>query len=275
MGIIEFDFSSGGRLGNRIVDLYNCLCFAIKNNYNIIMLNKNNCPEQIVFKNIIINDKNNTNVIPRNKCYYRIKTILDNYQYKQLYNIIKTVRTTNIPYRNNNDLVIHIRSGDCFSKKLNNFCFGTLFFMVPPLIYYKTILDNNSFDNIYMIAEDTANPIINKLLELYPNIHFQLQDLNKDIELLLSVKNVIYSVGSFLNILLFSDNLEKVFEPKYNWDGTNFNVSFSDNEYIYSLYTLKNKNIKFEYIELESYPKTMLATKELTAKFNLLYSYEN
>ena len=147
--------------------------------------------------------------------------------------------------------------------------------MTPPLIYYKTILDNNSFDNIYMIAEDTANPIINKLLELYPNIHFQLQDLNKDIELLLSVKNVVYSVGSFLNILLFSDNLERVFEPKYNWDSTNFDVSFSDNEYIYSLYILKNKNIKFEYIELGSYPKTMLAIKELTEKFNLLYSYEN
>mgnify|MGYP000645710485 CR=1 FL=1 len=275
MGLIEFDFSSGGRLGNRIVDLYNCLCFSIKNNHNIIMVNKKNCPEQIIFKNIIINDKNNTNIISRNKCYYKIKTILDIYQYKLLYNIIKTVRTNNVPYRKNNDLVIHIRAGDSFIKdKYHNFDFGTLFYMAPPLIYYKTILDNNSFDNIYIIAEDTANPIINKLLELYPHIHFCLQDLNKDIELLLSVKNVVYSVGTFLNILLFSDNLEKVFEPKYNWDGTNFNVSFSDNEYIYSLYTLKNKNVKFEYIELGSYPKTMLAIKELTKKFNLLYNYK-
>ena len=91
------------------------------------MLNKNNCPEQIVFKNININ-KENTNIIPRNKCYYKIKTILDNYQYKQLYNIIKTVKTTIIPYRNNNGLVIHIRSGDCFSKKLNNFCLNFIFY---------------------------------------------------------------------------------------------------------------------------------------------------
>lgn len=30
MTTIEFNFSSGGRLGNKVVDLYNCLCFAIK-----------------------------------------------------------------------------------------------------------------------------------------------------------------------------------------------------------------------------------------------------
>tara|TARA_B110000003_G_C16652698_1_gene534897 strand:+ start:2781 stop:3002 length:222 start_codon:yes stop_codon:yes gene_type:complete len=52
----------------------------------------------------------------------------------------------------------------------------------------------------------------------------------------------------------------------YNWDSTNFDVSFSYNEYIYLLYTLKNKNIKFEYIELGSYPKNNVSNKRTYRK---------
>jgi hypothetical protein len=273
MGTIEFDFSSGGRLGNSIIDLFNCFCYAVKNNYNVCIHNTHTRPNQIAFKTILINNENNENIISTQKCFYLTKTFLHSIQYDKVYDIIKSVRTLNGPYRENNDLVIHIRAGDCFGTEANN-CFGGLFYMTPPLIYYKTILDNYNFDIIYIIAEDTANPLINKLLELYPNINFKLQDLNKDIELLLSVRNVVFSVGTFLNVLLFSDNVKRVFEPKYIWNVENFDVTLNDNEYIYSLYTMKNKKIHFEYIPVGNYPKTMLDITDVSEKFKLLQDYK-
>ena len=130
------------------------------------------------------------------------------------------------------------------------------------------ILDNQNID--YVITDYRGETDDLKQFILNNNITHIYKTLNDKVYTTIDYLENKETLHQNIN-----DNLERVFEPKYNWDGTNFDVSFSDNEYIYSLYTLKNKNIKFEYIELGSYPKTMLATKELAEKFNLLYSYEN
>ena len=83
-----------------------------------------------------------------------------------------------------NDVVIHIRSGDQFSGKPTTY-------IPPPLSYYVNIINNNAFNKLIIVAEDTRNPVINKLLKLYPNIIYKKQSLKKDIKLMLGSETLI------------------------------------------------------------------------------------
>jgi hypothetical protein len=68
-----------------------------------------------------------------------------------------------------------------------------------------------------LLAEDQKNPCINALLELYPTIQFELQPLEKDIRLILGAVNVVASYGTMINsLLLFSDNIKRVYRPSYS-----------------------------------------------------------
>ena len=66
----------------------------------------------------------------------------------------------NLPILNtsNEDLYIHIRSGDIFNMKC------AFFYSQPPLCFYINILTNFNFSNIYLISADKQNPVINKLI---------------------------------------------------------------------------------------------------------------
>jgi hypothetical protein len=109
------------------------------------------------------------------------------------------------------DLVIHIRSGDIFDKDPHPA------YIMPPLSYYLDIIRTNTFKNIYLLGEDRKNPCINALLELYPSIQFQLQPLEKDIRLILAAVNVVSSYGSMIDsLLLFSNNIKRVYRPSYS-----------------------------------------------------------
>ena len=45
-----------------------------------------------------------------------------------------------------NELVIHIRSGDIFKKTINNM------YLQPPLCFYRKIINENDFDKIYILS---------------------------------------------------------------------------------------------------------------------------
>ena len=66
--------------------------------------------------------------------------------------IINKLRTQftiiDYPKHNNNDIVIHIRSGDIFSNKPDSF------YLPPPLSFYVNILKNKKFDKIILVSED-------------------------------------------------------------------------------------------------------------------------
>jgi hypothetical protein len=116
----------------------------------------------------------------------------------------------NISSLGNNDLVIHIRSGDIFSSSPHPM------YLMPPLTYYTNIIGQNNFDNIYLIAEDTLNPCITQLLQLFPQIIFTIQSLEKDINVVLAAKNIVMSFGTFIPQLLeLSDNIKTIYTPSY------------------------------------------------------------
>jgi len=108
------------------------------------------------------------------------------------------------------DLVIHIRSGDIFSDD------PLPFYIMPPLSYYREILESRTYTNVYMLAEDTRNPCISSLLALYPDIKFHIQSLEEDVAMVLRATNIVMAFGTFVPALLcLTDNATVVHVPSY------------------------------------------------------------
>ena len=72
------------------------------------------------------------------------------------------------------DLYIHIRSGDIFSGI-------HLRYAQPPLCFYKKIIEESKFVNIFILSNGNENPVINELLKLYPKIKFKQDSIINDI----------------------------------------------------------------------------------------------
>ena len=109
-----------------------------------------------------------------------------------------------------NDVVIHIRSGDVFEENPHPN------YIVPPLSYYLTILKTNNFNQIIIVAEDDKNPVINALMNLYPNIIYKKQCLKEDIKIVLGAYSIITSYGTFIpELLCFSKKIKTIYKPSY------------------------------------------------------------
>ena len=117
-----------------------------------------------------------------------------------------------------NDLFLYMRSGDLFGNKCTNIEFkGTDQTLVgkvddrpqPPLDFYVKVIESKSWENIYIICEDSSNPNVNELIKKYPKIIYNKQSLEKDIEMILGAVNVTHYNGNFIDTLyLFSDTLK-------------------------------------------------------------------
>ena len=115
-----------------------------------------------------------------------------------------------LPIINKNDLFIYIRSSDIFIKPHKDYIQG-------PLCFYKTILDNFEFRNVYLIAQDNNNPVIEKLLYLYPKIIFQKNSISIDLSYLINSYNLARGgVSTFLLYsILLNHNLKILFNFKF------------------------------------------------------------
>lgn len=198
-----------GRLGNNIIQLHKAIQLAVSKNYNIILPRHKYFSKTYIClnKQIGINSKRISD--PNN--YFYSPNIPDVDQNRVLQILRGCFTIKDVKALDAEDLVIHIRSGDIFDKDPHP---G---YIMPPLSYYLDIIRANTFKNIYLLAEDRKNPCINALLELYPSIQFELQPLEKDIRLILGAVNVVSSYGSMIDsLLLFSDNIKRVYRPSYS-----------------------------------------------------------
>ena len=108
---------------------------------------------------------------------------------------------------NQNDLVIHIRSGNIFEPKYQ----GS--YSQPPLCFYQKVINKFKFNKIYLIAQNKNNPVIDKILEEFPNVIYQQQNISIDISYLVNAYNLVSSVSTFLSTsVILNDNLTKFFE---------------------------------------------------------------
>lgn len=280
-----------GRLGNNINQVKNCIQIALYYNYHIL-----NIPYHPYFNTTIIrlhefiNDEiiqnyeyiniDNNQIVERNKCFnksiYKNINIEDDNDFfyeSEIKNIDINIFNLNIDLTSyvlkkifkikgninldDNDIIIHVRSGDIFNNKPHPS------YIMPPLSYYTNILDNNNFNKIFLIAEDTKNPVIKKLVELYPNIIFKINNLYNDIELILSSKNIIESFGSFTKtLLLLSDNVKNIYKPSYQYS------------FLYNSEKYKNNIIKIYNIELSDYRNKINNWKNTLEQREIMLTYK-
>ena len=179
--------------GNQLIIIYKTIFYCQIIGCKKIILDKYN---NWYIKNAIINKKYKMIIEPKNG--YNLNkhsTILDrttNFFYYRKYispsfrinllkkELIKNLLKISINY---NDLFIYIRSGDIFIKPHPGY-------KQPPLCFYKKVLDNYEFQNIYLISLNKNNPVINELFNEYPNIIYNYNSLKKDISYLINAYNI-------------------------------------------------------------------------------------
>ena len=115
-----------------------------------------------------------------------------------------------------NDLYIHIRSGDIFHyNSYNNRNYAQ-----PPLCFYICVINNFEFKNIFILSQDTLNPVIKILIKSFPKIVFTNNPVETDIKILSNAYNLIGSMSSFLTtLLIINDNLKNF------WEYDNYSLS--------------------------------------------------
>ena len=150
-------------------------------------------------------------------------------------NFLRLEIINNLPKIKSNEkfLFIHIRSGDIFIDVLSEK------YSQPPLCFYQKIINNYNFEKIYIISSDNLNPVINKLINLYPNIIFTRNSIKKDISFLINAYNIVASISSFLiSIISLNYNL------KYIWDYNIYKLGEKYYHFHYDIYKFPHNNFK-------------------------------
>lgn len=215
--------SWSARLGNNICQLKNAIFVAFHYKHDLIIPKNKFLRKTYLLKEhkndkkeIIIDKKNNF----KSQFHFNLPFTVQHYIFEKNINDIKDIMIKNFKYNykeresfTDNDLVIHIRSGDLFNtnEKVHPR------YISAPLYFYKKIIDNNSYKNIYLVCEDTKNPVIKKVLELYPKIIYNKRNtLEDDIKLILQAKHIVSSVGTFVQSLLWMTKYtKKVYLPSF------------------------------------------------------------
>ena len=206
-----------GRLGNNIIQLSNIIDIAIAYKHNIkINVKKINFFDLSVIEKYFNKYNNNEIITDEYNFFYKNKLPFSNDIFKQNIEernkiLQKAFLINNINKLPENDIVIHIRSGDIFSSEPHP---G---YVPPPLSYYTKVIDKYKYEKIHIICEDTINPVVNELLKLYKNAVYEKNSLEKDIRIILGATQIMFSIGSFIpSLMLLSNNKKYVYGKHFN-----------------------------------------------------------
>lgn len=202
-----------GRLGNNIIQLSNIIDIAITYKHNVIFNTKKHDFFDISVIVKYFSKYNNSkkitdryNFLHKHKMSYSNKIFIENVEErnKLLYNSFLINDINKLP---ENDLVIHIRSGDIFLPKPHPL------YVPPPLTYYIKEIEKYNYNKIHIICEDTINPVVDKLLKLYNNSVHKINTLKEDVRIILGATNIIFSVGTLIpSLMLLSNNIKFIHE---------------------------------------------------------------
>jgi len=129
-------------------------------------------------------------------------------KHKLFLDTVKDEVLNNLPaYKANpDDLYINIRSGDIFVNIMHSS------YSQPPLCFYQKIIQENKYQNIYLISNGKENPLVDILLKLYPNIKYMHGTPIEDMSVLVNVYNLVLPISSFpYAVIRFNDNLKNLF----------------------------------------------------------------
>ena len=205
--------------------------------------------------------QNNTNVLFDHTNNYFVYYGRVRPQYRV--DVIKNEILMNLPKItvNTEDLFIYIRSGDIFEKTMRSY-------FQPPLCFYKAILDNFIFENIYIISENKNNKLIDELLAQYPNIIYSQNSLKNDVSILAHSYNIVGGYTTFLkSIILLNNNLKKMwYFDFYVSRQDSYFFSYEFNHKNITIYKMKNKNY--------NYYNKIIKFHDLQSQFNFMMNYD-
>ena len=249
-----FFLSSNYNFGNGLITINNAIFFCEVVKCHKIILNQTQVMRRwLIIKPIYITKLNITimqgsNIDCKNSKIFCINTISQMYypiviipQVRIHFirdEILKNLPIVNI---NKNDLYIHIRGGDIFGPNPHQR------YSQPPLCFYEKIINNNLFNNIFIVAVDQSNIIVKVLIKKYKNTIHNLNTIEYDISLLSHAYNIVVSVSSFgLSAIKLNTNLKNLWE----YDIMRLYVKFlflhhhiSKFDIQYKIYTMKPSNI--------------------------------
>jgi hypothetical protein len=261
-----------GRFGNNTIQLYHCIQVGLLKEFNFIKIpdNKNYNKNYIELrKNKIINNRilidRKNNFFHTNKFFKKHKHIANNYKdvFNYNTNAINILRElinydiNNIKKLGEDDLVIHLRGGDIFEGKGKHRSY-----ICPPLSFYVNIIENNNFNNIYIVSQDRKNPVVDCLIKIYPKIKFKIQSFEEDIRIILSAQNLIESFGTFVPAIMLLSNNIKIIYRSHNQN------NFLKNRLPYDKFPLK-----INIINLKKYTNRMKFWKNVKWRKDLMINY--
>ena len=130
-----------------------------------------------------------------------------------------------------NDLVIHLRSGDVLGGGHSSA------YIQPPLSFYLEVIEKRHWDTIYILTETRNNPVLSALVERYPQVVHFLDDnkdtrnkhngfhFHKDIEYMVGAKHFIASNTSLAPLMIqMNKGLVSAHFPSYFFKPRGFHV---------------------------------------------------
>jgi len=109
------------------------------------------------------------------------------------------------------DVVVHVRGGDVFAIA------DQTHYVPPPLSYYVDAIERHGFARIRIVAEDDANPVVAGLLARYGGrATWRRAPLAEDAARIVGARRVIYGQGTFVPaLLMLSERLEAYVRVDY------------------------------------------------------------
>lgn len=183
-----FSIDPAGRFGNNFIQFMKVLTLSKIFHYRFIAIPYNFLllKNTFVAGNITIQIKKNITKLLRGTFFY-VPIKID----YTLINLFRSEFLKNIPNVSfdEDSLCIHIRSGDIFGNRPHPF------YAQPPLNYYLDILKMRKWKNVTLIAEDTKNPVIPKLIE--KGLHIRKNTFINDLSYLIYSYNLAIGFGTF------------------------------------------------------------------------------
>jgi hypothetical protein len=263
-----------GRTGNFIICLLYAITYAKKHGFEKIEFSKIHWSPNPSINKKIINDffnkleifiskeSNSNDVVTEftvDKFYRRIPLSFEE-RIDIIKQYIKPIMNINPQFIGDNDLVIHLRSGDIMVG-------GNSEMIQPPLEFYKKVIESNKWNKIYVITErEPLNPIYNVLKETYENVITFVEDkrnrqngynFKKDFDYLIGAKHYIPCQSSLCPFIIqISDTIKNVYVPSYYF----ISLNSTYNWWTSSLFKKKDifyiRDIKFLVYDYDKYIKS-------------------
>ena len=118
-----------------------------------------------------------------------------------------------------NDLVVHLRSGDIMKK-------GHYGYIQPPMAFYEEVINLKKWNTIYIITEHNNNPCLHVLQNKYPNVVSFVNNKNRhggnangfahDLGYLVGCHNYVVCQSSLCPLIIqLSNTIKNVYMPSY------------------------------------------------------------